>query len=225
MLMDPTLTQVTIQHYIDAYRMTEFLNTDLLRHLKLFRFPAYSNVFMEQDEMHYLYFLVEGRLQCNHYHLNGKLAVFAVAEPFQAIGDLEILEQETVRSNVIATEDTIMLGIERGIVERHGADDPRFLRFLIEQLRAKLYRSNALQMSQVLPVIHRLAVYLLAQVGEKGTQFTLPDKESLAALLGTTIRHLNRVLRELTAAGAIGGVYPALEIRDRTLLEHYAYAD
>jgi CRP-like cAMP-binding protein len=200
--------------------MTRFLNEDLLDHLQLFHFPIYSHVYMEQDEQHYLYFLVEGQVQCSHYHLNGKQAVFALSKPFAAIGDIEILSDERVQSNVIATEETTMLGIASDVVERYGAHDPRFLRFLIEQLRAKLYQTNNLQMNTVLPVMQRLAVYLMAQpaVNADGA-ILLPDKAGLASLMGATPRHLNRVLRELVDEGYLSAGYPLVRILDRAGLE------
>lgn len=212
--------ETTIQHYVDKFGMTRFLNEDLLDHLQLFHFPIYSDIYVEQDEQHYLYFLVEGQVQCSHYHLNGKLAVIAVSKPFTAIGDFEILSGMPLNSNVIATQDTTMLGIASTVVDRYGADDPRFLRFLIEQLREKLYKTNALQQNQILPVINRLAVYLLAQpaVNAEGA-LLLPDKEGLASLMGTTPRHLNRVLRELVDDGTLSAGYPLVRILNREALE------
>jgi CRP-like cAMP-binding protein len=110
-----------------------------------------------------------------------------------------------------------MLGIDRSIVECYGADDPKFLRFLIDQLRDKLYKTNGLQANQILPVIHRLAMYMLAQQ-KQGDVVTLPGKEQLASLVGTTTRHLNRVLKQLVEAGAISDRYPRVRLLDRSLL-------
>ncbi len=208
-----------IDRHIAEFNMADFLNDHLLAHLSLFHFPAFSHVYTEQDEQHYLYFLVRGQVQCSHYHLNGKLAVFALSTPFAAIGDLEILTDERVHSNVIATQDTTMLGIASGIVERYGADDPRFLRFLMDQLRQKLYRTNSLQVNQVLPVINRLAVYILAQPAHEKDAVILPSKEELASLLGTTPRHLNRVLKELVEAGSLSAGYPLVRILNRSALQ------
>lgn len=213
-------TEETIQHYIDRFEMAGFLNENLLNHLQLFRFPAWTNIMIEQDEQHFLYFLAEGKAQCSHYHLNGRLAVVAISTPFCAIGDFEILSEARVKTNVIATEDVTMLGISRRIVERYGADDPRFLRYLIDQLREKLYKRNSLQMSQVLPVTERLVIYMLAQpMAQQEGLIELPDKETLASLLGATPRHLNRVLKELVESGSISPEYPMVRILDRQALE------
>ncbi|MDX1994728.1 MAG: cyclic nucleotide-binding domain-containing protein [bacterium] len=208
-----------IQRYVAKFEMTSFLNDQLLSHLQLFHFPAYSTVFIEQDEQDFLYFLVEGQVQCHHYHLNGKLAVFAVSNPFTAIGDLEIINKEPVRSNVIATKDTTMLGIASHYVHRYGTEDPRFLRFIIGQLCDKLYKTNNFQINHLLPLVNRLAVYLLAQHSNEDGAVVLPDKEGLASLLGSSTRHLNRVLKDLVEGGGIRVDYPCIYILNRPMLE------
>jgi CRP-like cAMP-binding protein len=207
-----------LQDYVAKYQMATFLNEDLLKHLELFHFPPYSHIYIEEQEQHYLYFLVEGQLQCSHYQANGNLAVFALSEPFCAIGDLEILTKERVYSNVISTKDTSMLGIARPYVERFGANDPRFLRFLIEELRDKLYKADSLKMNDLLPAIKRLAIYILAQQSDKD-YVVLPPKEGLASLMGTTPRHLNRIIRQLVDAGMISATYPLVRILDKVALE------
>lgn len=209
-----------IERYVEAFDMRRFLNDDLLRHLQLFRFPAYTHVYFEEQEQHFLYFLVEGQVQCSHYLEDGRLAVLALSVPFAAIGDLEILSADPVKSNVIATRDTVMLGIERAAVERYGADDPHFLRFLIDQLRDKLYKKDELHRSQTLPVAKRLAVYLLAEHrSHQGDEIELPDKEDFASLLGVTPRHLNRVLKSLVESGRISAGYPHVRVLDPGALE------
>ena len=218
--------EAAIQRYIDQFDMAGFLNKDLIDQLQLFHFPAYSNVYIEQDEQHTLYFLVDGQVQCSHYHLNGKLAVFALCDPFAAIGDVEILSEERIQSNVIAAQDTTMLGIASDVVQRYGARDPRFLHFLIDQLRSKLFTTNALHMSQVLPVLNRLVLYILTQssTGDDGA-IVLPNKEGLASLPGTTTRHLNRVLKELVESGCISAGYPLVHILDTARLHELMRED
>lgn len=218
--MRVAVSEKTIDYYIQEHDLVRHLNEEMLSHLQIFHFPIYSTIYMEQDEQHFLYFLVEGQVQCSHYHLNGKLAVIALSTPFTVIGDMEILTEERINSNVIATENTVMLGIEREIVERYGSNDPRFLRFLIDQLRDKVMKTNTLHMNQLLPVSNRLALFMLAETKpDAPDSITLPDKEHLASLLGTTTRHLNRVLREFVDSGLIGAGYPRVTLLDREGLE------
>lgn len=211
-------TENTIEKYVKQFEMWSFLNDDLLNRLKVMAFPAYTNVYHEEEEQRYFYFLVEGQVQCYHYHLNGKLAVFAVSDPFMAIGDIEILNKEPVKSNVIATQETLMLALKSDDVHQYGANDPRFLHFLIDQLREKLYKTNTLQISQLLPMTSRFATYLMAQPTQDGI-VTLPDKEGLASLLGTSFRHLNRVIKAFVDEGSIRVDYPQVMIVNRLALE------
>ncbi len=216
--MEKLVATPTIQDYVIEFEMTRFLNNELIKHLRLFHFAPYSHVYIEADEQEYLYFLVKGQVQCSHYHANGKLAVFALSKPFAVIGDIEILREEKINSNVIATEDSILLGLSRSIVHRYGADDPTFLRFIIDQLSLKLYETNNLSVNQILPVINRLIAYLLAQSSESTDVVHLPNKEDLASLLGTSTRHLNRVFRELSEAGYIQLDYPTIHLPDKSAL-------
>lgn len=211
-----------IQHYISKFDMTSFLNDDLLRSLQLFRFPAYTNIYIEEAEQNYFFFLVEGQVQCTHYHLNGKLAVIALLNPFTAIGDLEILSDERMNSNVITSKSTTMLGIGKTEVQRYGTNDPRFLHFLINQLQKKLYKKNSFQIDQVLSTVCRLALYILAQPTEhEENTVTLPDKKILASLMGTTQRHLNRVIKKLVMYGGINEDYPSVRVLDRLILQGF----
>jgi CRP-like cAMP-binding protein len=207
-----------IAYYVEKYQMRDFLNETLIKHLRLFRFAPDSHIFIEQDEQHRLYFLVEGQVQCNHYHANGKVAIFAISSPLTAIGDMEIMSDEPVYSNVIAMRAVTMLGISREAVHRHGSDDPRFLRFLNDQLRRKIYALNALKKHEVRPLRQRLMMYMLSQQMTEEDAIILPDKNDLAAILGSTSRHLNRVLGELVQDGVISDSYPMIRIFGRSVL-------
>lgn len=216
-----------LRGYIREFDLESFLNPQLLDGLRVFRFPAYTTIYREQSTQRHFFLLVEGQLQCSHYHANGKLAVIALIEPLTAIGDLEVLIDDPLRSDVVATRPSVLLGLPRETVRRHGADDPRFLRFLISEMRKKLYQSNAVQTGLVLPVVSRLSTYLLAQADsdtddpERGHRILLPDKERLAALMGTTVRHLNRVLSTLEESNAISLQFPTVRIVAKTVLEEF----
>jgi len=221
--MHLTAPNKTIEDYVQQYQLADVLNDMLLNNMELFHFPIYSQICIEGTELQYLYFLVEGQVQCSHHHLNGKLAVIALSNPLELIGDLEILDEDHLRSNVIATQPTTLLGIKKQIVRQYGVEDAVFLQFLLKQYRGKLYRSNALQVNQVLPLSSRLSLYMLSQINDKDTSIVLPAKEELASLMGTTTRHLNRVLRQLIDSEYIGASYPRITIHNRSALEDLAH--
>jgi hypothetical protein len=75
---------------------------------------------------------------------------------------------------------------------------------------------------QSLPVINRLAVYLMSQLRDTKDSVILPGKEEFASLMGITPRHLNRVLKEMVDLGAINAGYPHVGITNLDVLEDLA---
>ncbi|HEX3051759.1 MAG TPA: Crp/Fnr family transcriptional regulator [Aggregatilineaceae bacterium] len=186
--------------YIRAFALDQHLNQDLLRCLKVYQYAPQVEFYVQTDEQTIIYLLVAGKVQINHYHANGKLSVLAMMTPLAVIGDLELFSYEAIKTNVITLEESVLLGIEKGFALKYGADDPRFLRFIIQHLTAKLYQTSRIHTGNVLPLIKRLAAYLLEQDEDV---IALSSKSHLAGLLGTTPRHLNRVLNTLADEGSI----------------------
>ena len=84
----------TIQHYVAKFEIGRFLNPKLLGQLRLFQYNADETVFFEQSKIRYLYFQVKGQVRCAHYNSNGTLAVVGLTDPFTALGDVEILNED-----------------------------------------------------------------------------------------------------------------------------------
>ena len=208
-----------IAYYVAKYDMRDFLNENLINALRYFRFPSHSTILSEQDDFRYLHFLVSGEIQISHYHLSGNMVVFAIHQPFVTLGDLELFCERRIRSNAIAIKNTLMLGLSNEAVELYGADDARFLRFILKQLQQKLFTIAELQENQMLPIVNQLAAYILSMSStSKNDIAELPSKEVLASILRTTPRHLNRVLKHLAEIGAISSDYPQLRVLDRIYL-------
>ena len=212
-------TGKTIDYYTDKYSLKNILNSVLIENMKMYRFESYKTIFPEQKEIPMFYLLVEGELRCAHYNANGTLAVVAISKPLTALGDVEILNNNPASTAVMTTAPSVLLGIPMDKVRKHGLEDPVFLRFIIEQLVDKLYFSTSLILGHILPVKSRFALYIMTRP-ESGSSnvIILPEKEVLASMLGTSVRHLNRVLKELASEEAIGTGYPGIRIKDKKLL-------
>jgi len=188
--------QHLIYQYIDQYDLETHLNPDLLRCLRLHRFEAQSTVYESQTELRHVYFLVNGKAQVSYYLANGKRSIIAMISPFSVIGDIELFEDRPLQLNVITTENSIFLGIKKADVLQFGYNDPQFLRFIIHHMSRKLRGSGYNQLSYDLPLVNRLANYLLIQ--KIDNNIIIPESKTLIAdLLGTSPRHLNRVIKTL----------------------------
>jgi CRP-like cAMP-binding protein len=184
----------------------------------LVQLPPQTEFYLQTGEQTSIYFLVAGKVQVNYAHTNGRLSVLAMMLPLALIGDLELFSYDTIQTNVMTLEPTVLLGIEKEFVLRFGYDDPRFLRFVIHHLTSKLYQTSLLQTGHSLPLINRLAAYLLTQPDV----IPFDSKADLAGLMGTTTRHLNRVFKTLETENLIHIEQHTIHILDRAELQRRA---
>ena len=122
-------------------------------------------------------------------------------------------------SNVQATESSMTLAASAKRVREKGLNDPLFLRFLLEYIQKKFYFSSLLRNQLALPAENRLASYLLYQVEMNGSDLILEKREDMAAMLGTTTRHLNRTLQKFKREGVISLKNRHLSILNKDVLE------
>jgi CRP/FNR family transcriptional regulator, putaive post-exponential-phase nitrogen-starvation regulator len=204
-----------LEYYIKKFNINSFVNDRLLSQMKIFHFEAYDTVMTENTIIEYLYFLVDGHLKCAHYNSNGTLAVVAMMHPFSVLGDVEIISNDLTLTSVVTTGCSTVLGIPISIVRNEGLNDPIFLKMICEELVKKLNSSTSLRLGHLIPVISRLALYILSRPGAiEGKVIVLPEKEALASMLNTTYRHLNRVIKELKEENTIGDGYPGVKIKN-----------
>ena len=100
----------------------------------------------------------------------------------------------------------------------YGSEDARFLRFLLRYLARKIDFSSTLLSQVSLSAENRLARYLLGRMKTDGAVFQLEKREALAALLGISVRHLNRTLKSLCTDQIIALKYKTAHILNPTSL-------
>ncbi len=186
-----------IKELIKVHSLDKSLNHKLLDHLELFSFKKNQEIYSQNEIQNFLYFLVNGRLQVNMYHRNGKVSVLAFLEPVSMIGDLEIFDFEVVKYNVTTITESLCLGIRKEIVFKYGQQDPKFLKLVISNLGQKLFLVSKILINILQPLKNRFAYYILQCDKNQNEELILDKREYTASLLGTTKRHLNRVIEQL----------------------------
>jgi len=165
--------------------------------------PKGEHLCRQEEPQRFLYFLVKGKLEVDYLQLDGSHSVFSFETPLSIIGDLELICAENTISNVFAIEDSFVLAATMKTIRNYGMNDPFFLQFIIEYLSRKLRFSTFLLSQAAQSMNRRLAHYLLLRMRKEGTKIKLENRESMAAILGVSVRHLNRTLREIASAGII----------------------
>ncbi len=152
-----------------------------------------------------LYFLVKGKVKLYMIHQDGNVSLAQYYEAGDILGELEFLGIRTQSQSIQAVEPSVCLALS---FQEHGSlilSDAVFLRNLSKLIAEKMLRSvSKLVATQTYPLENRMAAYLLEKEGEVGrgnwVRVSLTD---LAQYLGTSYRHLSRVIKHFDEAGWI----------------------
>ncbi|CAI6087428.1 Crp/Fnr family transcriptional regulator [Cohnella sp. JJ-181] len=171
--------------------------------------------------------LARGKLKVYTTRPGGGMLLFRFTRPPSVIGDVEWLHQYPVRNHVESVGESLVLFIGDAALKRE-AEHPAFLRFVVSHLSHKLFTmANASSLNQLVPVRNRLAGYLLSLTPEAGSgaeEYRTSTLTETAELLGTSYRHLNRVIERMVDEGILarGSAGGALIIKDAERLKALA---
>lgn len=187
------------QSYIAAHNLETHLSSTLLSALRLKQIEAGEYLVSQGCLITSLYLLVFGKLQVEHYQEDGNRAVFSIEKAFSVIGDLELFHENKSGnvSTVKALTQAHILEIPVTKVKQHGLTEAPFLHFICKQLSSKLYESSQLHSNAAFKATFKVRKYLAYRAQSDGPVIQLEKREAIAAMLGLSVRQLNRSLREL----------------------------
>lgn len=213
-----------LEYYLEKYSIKEKFSKDLSSDFKLYKIERGENVYEVNEHLDNFYFLVSGTLKVYIILENGKTILLRFIKPPGVAGDLEVGVDRTVRTTVNAVTDCHMIGINLGRLKELTQDDPVFMRFIISSLSRKLSAvSNAMAINLSYPLENRFAGYLLSisnLVDDKRVQeIKTFDLKEIATMLGTSYRHLCRVIKDFSDLGYIQKKKSQIIITDFASLE------
>ena len=200
------------QTYLERYALQDTLPEAICRALQLKDIARGQFLCRQQHPLTDFCLLVEGKLQVDCCQQDGRQTVFSFETPLSVIGDLELFERAPVMSNVQAITDAVVLRVPAWRISELGYREPQFLHFVIRHLGKKLYDSTHLMSQHSLSLEIRLAGYLFQRQHSDGLCFQLEKREALAAMLGCSVRHLNRSLSRYQVDGLLRFKNKTLEI-------------
>ncbi len=213
---DPEL----LRHYLQLHHLEPVFGAQLLPHLTLYDFGRGAQICVQGDRSACLYVLVKGKIRVHNTSAEGKrLVLLSFKRPLEVIGDIEYLQGIETLNSVEAITPVHMIGVRYDALDRYGRSHVPFLQFLLEILSRKFVRkSTSLSFNLMQPVDVRLASYLLSVVDESEEgrgQVQTASLADAANLIGTSYRHLNRVIQQLCEQGLIERENGRILIRDR----------
>ncbi|WP_411678745.1 cyclic nucleotide-binding domain-containing protein [Clostridium thailandense] len=195
--------------YIEKYDLNSIFEKEMIQYMELFSFSKGELVCSKSSEMNYMYFLVRGKLKVYTLHDNGKSILLRFNKPLNILGDLEFLTNHKIQCNVESVNESIIIGIKINNLLKYAYDDSKFLRFVIKNLGQKLYAiSNSASINLLHPLESRFASYLLSISFDENNSTSISEIKTskfteLATLLGTSYRHLCRVINEFVSKDII----------------------
>ncbi|MCY7532884.1 Crp/Fnr family transcriptional regulator [Bacillus altitudinis] len=191
--------------YMKTHLLQNVFHQKLISHVSLWCYQQGELVCSKGDKREYMYLLVKGKLKIFTTTKEGKTFILCFKNPLEAIGDIEYVQQTDMVNTVEAVTEVHMLRISHQALMRHAKDDPRVLTFLLKGITNKFYtKSNDLSFHLLYPVEVRLASYLLSVLtGDDDAHARTLRLTDAASLIGTSYRHINRVIQQFQEKGLI----------------------
>ncbi|PFG03445.1 Crp/Fnr family transcriptional regulator [Bacillus sp. es.034] len=206
--------------FITQFELDDIFPADFRKHIKIYFFEKGDVLFSTGEELDELHFLMEGKIKIFTHTPEGKLLINRFKRPLALIGDVEYSKGTAVLNSVEAVTDGLFLSVYFEDLARLEKENPAIMRFLFYTVAHKFYtESHITSMHMLYPVEVRLASYLLSisEAGE-GTMFHQEMHTSnlmeLAEWIGTSYRHLNRVLKKMATDDLIERVNGSITIKD-----------
>lgn len=169
------------------------------------------------DEIDGFYFLINGKYYVSSLEITGKELLLRYCQVPAILGDIEVFERCTIQSNCIAAEPCKFIFVPYHLYENTLMHDSQFTQLLLKELAYKLRtctissRVNALSSASV-----RLAAYLctIESTSLFKNYIMTNTLDEVATLIGTTKRHLNRIVKQWIDEGIAKRNEEQIEILD-----------
>ncbi|WP_274361256.1 Crp/Fnr family transcriptional regulator [Paenibacillus thermotolerans] len=195
--------------YLRDFQIESIFNESLYPYLSLYSFNPGESVCSQGERAETLFVLVKGKIKIFTSSPEGKTLILSFKTPLEAIGDLEYVQDIDFINTVEAVTHVVMVGIPYRWLRKFGSDYAPLLNFLLDIITRKFYvKSNSMSFNLMYPVEVRAASYLLSVSYDqsddqfKGRLETVHLKDA-ANLIGTSYRHLNRVLKRFSNEGLV----------------------
>lgn len=145
------------------------------------------------------YILVEGKYRVTTNEITGKSLLLRFCSPISIIGDIEWFQKKTIQSDITTLHSSTFIFIPYSIYEQYLKEYSPFTQMLLEELSYKLQTCTvASRINALASVDTRFAAYLCTIYSDTkfGKQLFTANPQEVASLIGTTHRHINRVIKK-----------------------------
>lgn len=198
-----------LNYYIKKHQINKIFESDMTAFMELVEFSRNEDILLAGQPMPYFYFIVEGKAKIYKTFENGKSVLIRFTRPLSELGSLELLrDKKIVDSDVQSLHGTICIRISFDDLKIVCDRDVTFYKYIINRLSHKLETSSKTATLNVsYPFKNRFASYLISitRIDEisRIDEINFDKLTDLATFLGTSYRHLNRVIQNFEDQGII----------------------
>ena len=173
---------------------------------KVVTVKAKENLFREDDNAEYMYFVISGTIKLYRVSNDGKEIVIRIVSPQEIFAEATLarLQKYPVSSTAIKKSELLAIDVEQ--MRKIACENPEFMMQLLEAMTVQLkYMLDTISSLISDNTAGRLIKYLkkLSQ-NANNESFTLPiSKSELSLLLGTTPETVSRIFKKLKNDGVI----------------------
>lgn len=213
--------------FMQKYQLESIFHEPLFPHLSLYSFEQGELICSQGEATEYLYVLVKGKVKIYTNSPDGNTLILSFKKPLELIGDIEYIRGIDIINTVEAVSPVCMIGIHQRWLKKYGSDHAPMLQFLLDIITKKFHLNNrSMNLNILYPVEVRLASYLLSVSLDEfdslfKNQISISIKDA-ANLIGTSARHLNRVIKHLCSEGLIERNKGTILVKDREGLRKLA---
>ncbi len=222
-------TEKEISSYLDKFGLGQIFSKLHQDDFSLVHIPKGDILCLKGEEMKYMYLIVEGKAKIYAATLDDKRLILRFQKAPEIIGDIEFIEDPVVHHTVEAGTDCKALKVSYEVIRRKVGDDPAFLAYMLRVVTRKLRgKTDAVTFNLLYPVEVRVASYLLSIANSHEDKPFFHDGtfgsslSDIADMIGTSYRHLNRVLKKLCMDGIIDRSGGKLFVKDMNALARIA---
>lgn len=200
--------QELLKKYILKYDINNIFQSNMQKHMQLIKYQKSEPIFLEGDKLEYFYFVVDGNIKIYSLLQNGRKILLRFIKPFGTLGEIELMGDYLSKNNAeVVNDPSLLIGIKISDIEKYALEDTQFLKFINKLLSYKLVTiDNTMALNLAYPLKARLASYLITLVSGKERrikEIQTSDLSDMADLLGSSKRHLTRVIKDLSKSKII----------------------
>ncbi|WP_033541813.1 Crp/Fnr family transcriptional regulator [Planococcus sp. CAU13] len=192
-----------IAQSLEQFGLLELFPAHVQQEMVVRTYTGGERLFSQGDEADTLYLLIKGKAKISMLSPEGKRLILAFKTPFDIVGDVEYVRNCPFINTVEAVTDLVVICISYEALRREMADNAAWLQFLLQTITTKFEtKTRAMNFNLLYTVDVRVASYLLSMTPAQ-QMLESTSLVDMADLIGTSYRHLNRVLQQFEQAGWI----------------------